>query len=107
MSNSKTDTPRTDAIANVEYVSQFEYSRAMTRHARELERELIAAIIRVGTIAVRSQPVADIQMAAQKKKWIDPYQEGLNKLSNEEVMVKLRKHGCIGVKRIDEAGASI
>lgn len=111
-----TDTPRTDVVAKANYATQFEYSSAMTRHARELERELLAAVLRLGVFVVRAPLPASTNSAqvcrfdhgaAKKPKFIDPYIEGLKKLSNDEVMAKLRKHGCIGVKRVDEAKTEI
>lgn len=122
-----TDTPRTDAVAKIEYASQFEYSAAMTKHARELERQLYQAVIRLGNLAITLRPVSlpvveppppktvgvpilePAPVAAAKTKWtpkkasVDSYQDRLGKLSNDEVMEKLRRHGCIGVRRIDES----
>lgn len=98
-------TPRTDEVAKADYVSQFEYSAAMTRHARDLERELHNAIVRLGTLAAQLRPVKQEQPVAPapKKKWKDPYEEKLQKMSNDEVMISLRRYKAVAVMTIDAA----
>lgn len=91
------DTPRTDSVANAAYPSQYEYSRAMTRHARELERELLAALVAVGKVAVRHEI----------KRRLEPQAETYHALTNDQAFAELRRKGCIGAQaRPDEDGGS-
>jgi hypothetical protein len=105
MSEFLAPTPRTDKIANAEHASQFEYSRAMTVHARDLERELFAAVQTIGELTIgKTRPVlcnASAPVCHFKPRKKVAALEPTNKfeaLSNDQVFTELRKLGVRGAQ---------